>query len=46
MDDKTKIEIAWATNNTIRLLGFIALAIAFDKWWIVIFSEIFMLTKN
>lgn len=29
-------------SNTIRVLGFILLAIAFNRWWIVFFSALFM----
>lgn len=28
-------------SNTIRLLGFILLAIVFDRWWIVLLSVLF-----
>ena len=29
-------------SNTIRVLGFILLAIVFNHWWIVFFSALFM----
>ena len=28
-------------SNTVRLLGFILLAIVFDRWWIVLLSILF-----
>ena len=28
-------------SNTVRLAFFVALAIAFDKWWLVLFVAIF-----
>lgn len=28
-------------SNTVRLLGFILLAIVFDRWWIVLLSVLF-----
>lgn len=33
----------WMFHNTIRILGFIALAIYFDKWWLVFFALLFLI---
>lgn len=33
-------------SNTIRLICFTALAIAFDRWWIVFFVILFWTMKN
>lgn len=33
-------------NNTLRILGFIVLAIAFKHWWIVFFALLFMVGAN
>ena len=39
-----KMNINMAVNNTIRILGFIGLAIFFDKWWLSLFSAFFLLS--
>ena len=33
---------AWAIKNSICIICFTALAIIFNKWWIVLFSALFM----
>ena len=42
MSEEVKLSIAVLFSNTVRILGFIALAIIFGKWWIVLFSPIFL----
>lgn len=32
--------------NTVRLACFIVLAIAFDKWWLVLFAPLFCVIKH
>lgn len=41
MNDKY-ILIAWVIKNSICIICFTALAIMFDKWWIVLFAILFM----
>lgn len=43
MSEQLKQEIAVMTNNTIRIGFFIALAMVFDKWWIALFSGLFLM---
>lgn len=46
MNERTKFEISRSTNNTIRLALFVLLAIACDKWWVVLFVLIFWTTAE
>lgn len=41
MNERLKQQIAILINNTVRLMCFTALAVAFNKWWIVFFTLIF-----
>jgi len=41
MNDKYMVII-----NTIRIALFIILAIVFNKWWISLFSTLFLVSKN
>ena len=42
MSEKLKLYIALLITNTICVLAFIGLAIYFDKWWIALFSALFL----
>ena len=42
MIDKTKINIIMMFSNTTIIAIFAKLAIVFDKWWIVLFSALFI----
>ena len=42
MGDFTKICIAVTISNTIRVLGFIALAMFFNAWWMALLSVLFL----
>ena len=46
MSEDTKRMIAFMINNTIRILGFIALAMFFGKWWISLFGALFLMTHH
>ena len=41
MSDKN-IWWAWAIKNSVVILAFTTLSIVFSKWWIVLFSALFM----
>ena len=41
MDDRVKLYIAIAVENSITLICFTILAIVFKKWWIVLFTILF-----
>ncbi len=41
MGEKLKLYLIVAIKNTLIVLGFIILAIAFGKWWISLFSALF-----
>ena len=38
-------DIVVAIINTARILAFMGLAITFNKWWIILFAPLFMLTN-
>lgn len=42
MSEELKLEISVIISNTIRIIAFIVLAIIFDKWWIALFSALFL----
>lgn len=42
MDEQTKLLIALTFSNTLRIACFTALAIFFNKWWIVLLVILFM----
>ena len=42
MEDRLKQQKYMLISNTIRVLGFIVLAMFFGKWWIVLFSALFL----
>ena len=33
---------AWVIKNSVALLAWVALAVVFNKWWIALFSILFM----
>ena len=43
---ENEIIIYICVMNTIRILGFIMLAIVFQKWWISLFSTLFLIIKD
>lgn len=42
MSEKLKQQIAMLCNNTVRIAVFGILAIIFGKWWIILFSGLFL----
>lgn len=42
MSDKLIQQIALLISNTVRVLAFIGLAMFFGKWWIALFSALFL----
>jgi len=42
MSELEKRRIATMCNNTVRIIGFVILAAAFGKWWISLFSILFL----
>ena len=42
MSDKTKLTVIVVIKNLITIVCFTILAIVFCKWWIVLFSALFM----
>ena len=42
MNENLKLQIAVLIKNTISLTLWIVLAIAFNKWWIALFSILFL----
>lgn len=42
MSEKLKQQILVITTNILKLIGFIILAIHFQKWWLVLISILFM----
>lgn len=42
MSEILKQQIALLISNTIRIALFVMLAIAFEKWWIALFSVLFL----
>lgn len=42
MSENTKLAIALTFSNTLRIICFTALAIIFNKWWIILFVVLFM----
>ena len=46
MSERTKNNILLAAFNTIRIAIFAVLAIVFQKWWIVLFSGLFLLQNK
>lgn len=42
MEEKLKQQKYMLISNTVRVLGFIVLAMFFGKWWIVLFSALFL----
>lgn len=41
MSEELKLYLIVAIKNVLIVLGFIALAIVFHKWWISLFSALF-----
>lgn len=39
-------DIIAAIINTVRLLIFVLLSVAFNKWWIILFAPLFMIGKT
>lgn len=37
---------AWVTKNSVALLAWVALAIVFNKWWIVFFNIVYEWITN
>ena len=46
MSERLKNNISLAAFNTIRIAIFAVLAIVFQKWWIVLFSGLFLLENK
>lgn len=46
MSEETKLNIALLINNTVRIVGFIALAIFFKKWWICLVAGLFLAERK
>ena len=46
MSEETKLSIALLINNTVRIIGFIALAIFFKKWWICLLAVLFLAERR
>lgn len=46
MSEKLQQQIVLVTNNTIRILAFVALAMVFNKWWISLFSALFLVSYD
>ena len=44
MDNKTKLQIAVLVKNTVTLVCFTALAMFLGKWWISLFTILFLTT--
>lgn len=42
MNERLKLQIAVLIKNTISLALWVVLAIAFNKWWIALFSILFL----
>lgn len=42
MSENLKLQIAVLIKNTISLTLWVVLAIAFNKWWIALFSILFL----
>lgn len=42
MSEKLQQRIWMMANNTIRIMGFIFLSVAFNKWWIVLLVMLFI----
>ena len=42
MSEELKQQILVITTNILKLIGFIILAIYFQKWWLVLISILFM----
>lgn len=47
MSENLQQQIWMMANNTIRIMGFIFLAVVFNKWWLSLLSILFLVsTKN
>jgi len=46
MSEKLKQRKAMMLNNTMRILIFAILAILFNKWWVVLFSGLFLIYEK
>lgn len=46
MSETLKQRIWMMINNTIRIICFAALAAYFNKWWIVLFAYLFIISEE
>lgn len=44
MSEELKLYLIVAIENVLMVLGFIALAIVFHKWWISLLSALFLIS--
>lgn len=42
MSEHSKMNAILLLSNTVRIIAFIVLAIVFNRWWIALFSALFL----